>query len=95
MSTTAAAFGAALISLVLAHAWIQARRNLQRIESHVGWRLMIHPLIPVPLPDTPWICRGFGWVWRDKHTRRNFRCLVRVWPILTATNATSLRAGRQ
>lgn len=57
------------VGVVLARAWLSARRNLQLIDDHVGWRLLIHPLIPVPLPDTPWINRGFGWVWKDKYTR--------------------------
>lgn len=68
ISTTTALIAIALGALVVQRV-LELRKLLQRVGDHPGWRLLISPIIPLPLPKLRWITSGWMWQMREGYNR--------------------------
>ncbi|KZV96286.1 cytochrome P450 [Exidia glandulosa HHB12029] len=63
VSTTAILILCALGAIV-AQRVLEMRKLLKRVGDYPGWRFLISPIIPIPMPKVKWI--NPGWMWQMK-----------------------------
>ena len=57
-----------LLLLVVRHV-VDVWQKLRRTGYQPGWKVLISPIIPMPVPRLGWITKGKTWNWDGQHKR--------------------------